>query len=238
MKIAAFFDLDGTLLAPPSLERRFLRHLFSTGEIGLKQAVHALAESFARIARAPLATLEGNKAYLGGVRCAAAEEWAARLDAQAWPFFRQGFHRLEWHAAQGHRIFLISGTLEPLAQTAARALPVPVGVYATRLDSAGPYWTGRMCGELLSGKAKARLLLRLAEETGLALDSCYAYGDHIADGAMLACVGQPMAVNPSPRLERVARQRGWRVVEWRTTVRQAVPTESFFPAVMRTKEER
>lgn len=238
MRIAAFFDLDGTLLPPPSLERRFLRHLLSTSELDLMQAVHALAKFFARIASAPLAALEGNKAYLAGVRCATAEEWAPRLDAQAWPFFRQGVHRLEWHEAQGHRIFLISGTLEPLALAAARALPVPAEVHATRLDSAGHHWTGRICGEHLSGKAKARLIMRLAEQEGLDLDSCFAYGDRIADGAMLECVGQPVAVNPSPRLEQMARQRGWRVVEWRAMVKQAGPAQPFFLAAMTTKEGR
>jgi HAD superfamily hydrolase (TIGR01490 family) len=238
MKTAAFFDLDGTLLPPPSLERRFLRHLLSTNELDLMQAVHALAKFVAQIARAPLTALEGNKAYLAGVRCATAEEWASRLDAQSWPFFRQGFHRLEWHEAQGHRIFLISGTLEPLAQAAARALPVTVEVHATRLDSAGHHWTGRICGEHLSSKAKARLITRLAEQEDLDLDSSFAYGDRIADGAMLECVGQPVAVNPSPRLERMARQRGWHVVEWRATVKQAGPAQPFFLAAMTTKEDR
>jgi HAD superfamily hydrolase (TIGR01490 family) len=238
MKIAAFFDLDGTLMPPPSLERRFLGHLFTTGELGLRQAVHALAEFFVRIPGAPLAALEGNKAYLAGVRCAAAEEWAARLDRQPWPFFRGGVCQLEWHAAQGHRIFLISGTLEPLAQAAASALSVPVEVHATRLESAGHHWTGRIRGEHLSGKAKACLLMRLAEQAGFELTSSFAYGDRIADGAMLECAGHPVAVNPSLRLERLARQRGWHVVEWRATVEQAGPAQPFFCAAMTTKEER
>ena len=38
MNLAAFFDLDGTLVPPPSLERRFLRYLWWRQGLGYARA--------------------------------------------------------------------------------------------------------------------------------------------------------------------------------------------------------
>ena len=61
---AAFFDLDGTLLAHPSLERRFIRYLLKRGELGLVNGWRWLAEFLLRIGVDRIAATEGNKKYL------------------------------------------------------------------------------------------------------------------------------------------------------------------------------
>ncbi len=45
--IAAFFDLDGTLLAPPSLERRFVRYLRWRGELTIARQGRCSCDSSA-----------------------------------------------------------------------------------------------------------------------------------------------------------------------------------------------
>jgi len=40
-----------------------------------------------------------------------------------------------------------------------------------------------------------------------------AYSDSFSDVPMLEAVGQPAAVNPDRRLRRVARERGWPVLD-------------------------
>ena len=144
-KIAAFFDLDGTLMALPSLERRLFRGLRNSRAIHTKNYLLCLAEAVRLVPRGISGILQGNKMYLRGVRimdeCDARSGNAssrhedghqaggqapafarsnARLPVPL--FFDQGVGRVAWHAKQGHEIVLISGTLEPLARGAAREL--------------------------------------------------------------------------------------------------------------------
>ncbi|MGH9705105.1 MAG: hypothetical protein ACRD4K_17145, partial [Candidatus Acidiferrales bacterium] len=58
---AAFFDLDGTLLAPPSLERRFVRYLIERGKLGPINGGRWLLEFLLRIGGNLTGATEGNK---------------------------------------------------------------------------------------------------------------------------------------------------------------------------------
>ncbi len=67
---AAFFDIDGTLLAKPSLERRFFWELQRRGEIPARNYFAWLAETLRVGLRSPRdlrAILQTNKSYLRGV---------------------------------------------------------------------------------------------------------------------------------------------------------------------------
>src|SRR6266852_4053320 len=142
--VAAFFDLDGTLVALPSLERRLFRTLRYRREIRAKNYLFWLREALRLMPRGIIEILHGNRMYLRGVQifdeCGEGDRkvssWhkdghQAEGQASAPPrrnprlpvpaFFAQAIEKLAWHAKQGHDIVLISGTLEPLAQGAARA---------------------------------------------------------------------------------------------------------------------
>jgi len=138
-------------------------------------------------------------------------------------FFEQGLERVKWHAQQGHKVFLVSGTLEPLASAAALALTVrlavrgvntKIGVCATRIEEIEGKWTGHIAGEAMFGQAKARAVRKIAAETECDLERCYAYGDTANDRWMLAAVGRATAVNPSQELAQIAELRGWPVMRW------------------------
>jgi phosphoserine phosphatase len=138
-------------------------------------------------------------------------------------FFAPAIERVAWHAKQGHEIVLISGTLEPLARGAARAMEaelaargisVTIRVFATRLEEMDGTWTGRVLGEAMFGKAKARAAMRLALEMRLDPERCYAYGDSLDDRWLMEAVGRPAAANPSHDLASFARTRGWPVMNW------------------------
>ena len=244
--VAAFFDLDGTLVALPSLERRFIRILRYRREIPAKNLFLWLGEALRLMPRGISAILQANKMYLRGVqvldergeRDGEVSSWhkdghQAKGQASAPPrchprlpvprFFAQAIERVAWHARQGHETVLLSGTLEPLARAAAEAMAVGLGllgvtvktrVCATRLEGIDGKWTGRILGEAMFGEAKARAVRQLAEEMRLDLEHCYAYGDSSNDRWLLAMVGKPAAVNPSPKLGRIAKTRGWAVLRW------------------------
>lgn len=212
--VGAFFDLDGTLIAPPSLEWQFFGYLLGRGAIGGGEIGRWLGQCAKDLLRDPRAATTGNKKHLAGLRESLVADWADSVAPDSLRVFPAGIERVAWHVAQGHRVFLISGTLMPLAEVLARRLPGPVEICATDLEARGGCWTGRLAGERMSGEAKARAIRSLAARFGLALWDSYAYGNSIADLPMLDSVGHRVAVNPSARLRRIARREGWRSCNW------------------------
>jgi HAD superfamily hydrolase (TIGR01490 family) len=224
MSAAAFFDIDGTLLAAPSLERRLLRFLRWRGEIGIRQVARGAAGFVSRVWRHPLAATHGNKLHLRGVSESSLRAGLAFLRRFPLPLFPAAVERVAWHAAAGHRIVLVSGTPQPLAEVVAEALrhqlcqrfgvAVHVDVIATQLEVRDGLFTGRVTGTAVCGPEKARALERLAAAQGICLAQSFAYGDGWLDRWMLERVAHPAAVNPSFLLRQYARLRGWPVLHW------------------------
>ncbi len=211
----AFFDLDGTLLAGPSVERQFIFYLLMRGLIGPAQLTRCGARFITNIARNPGAATRGNKAYFSGVSTRCVDEWSKRLASHPVKFFSDGLDRLRFHFVQGHRIFLITGAPAPLAEVVVGSyFFVPLTIVGTQLEVRDGSWTGEITGEHMSGNAKNRAVVRLAAMHSLDLACSFAYGDSVADLPMLETVGHPAAVNPSTSLERAARARNWPVVYW------------------------
>jgi HAD superfamily hydrolase (TIGR01490 family) len=217
--VAAFFDLDGTLTSLPSLEKRFFLMLRYRKLIGIRNYFMWLAEALRLIPRGINQVMHANKMYLRGVRV------GAGVGVAGIPvlFFAEAIERVAWHAARGHLVVIVSGTLEFLALRAARVLEVELGarglvctirVCATRLEDEKERWTGRIAGDAMFGEAKARAVRRIAAEENLDLRRCFAYGDSTSDSWMLECVGKPAAVNPSNDLARIARRNDWAVLLW------------------------
>jgi phosphoserine phosphatase len=115
--IAAFFDLDGTLLGGPSLERRFFRMLHYRGAIPVKNYFLWLREAARLAPRGIFAIRFTNKMHLRGVALGAVERHAYEI-----PFFAAAVDRVAWHAKEEHKIVIVSGTLEILAREAAKQL--------------------------------------------------------------------------------------------------------------------
>jgi phosphoserine phosphatase len=241
-RVAAFFDIDGTLLpgagvgprARASLERRFLAELRQRGEVPARNYFLWMKRAVELAPRGVETIMHGNKMYLRGLR--SDRSWpAATAAARAAGFVPEAVTQAAWHGALGHAIVLVSGTLAPLAHQVAVALAIrlaahgvhaQVGVCATRLQEIDGRWTGEIAGEAgiagqagnarqaMFGAAKARAIRRIAADQGFDLPRCYAYGDASSDRWMLAAVGRPAAVNPSADLESVARLHDWPVLRW------------------------
>jgi HAD superfamily hydrolase (TIGR01490 family) len=219
--VAAFFDLDGTLVPFPSLEWRFFRMLRYRRALAAQSYLRWLAEAARLAPRGVNAILHGNKMYLRGV---AVERLGKGGLKPAPPFMEDGLESVAWHARQGHAIAIVSGTLQPLAAEMARAIEaklavrgtaMPVRVCATCLEESEGRWTGRIVGEAIFGRAKAHAAQRVAEEMQLDLADCYAYGDSVNDRWLLEAVGHALTVNPSRGLAWIARERGWPVLRWK-----------------------
>ena len=225
-KVGAFFDLDGTLLPAPSLEWRFIEYLLERDEISYGHVGRWVARFAGSFWRDLHGATDGNKRYLCGIHEAPVDEWEQSLALDSFrgdvlAFFGEALQRIVWHRAQGHRLFIVSGTLAPLARVVARRLAALVSaeieVCATELavaPGATRIWNGRIRGEHMRGGAKLRAVRTLAERYGLDLARSYAYGDSAGDLQMLEAVGCAVAVNPTRGLARVARNRGWQTCVW------------------------
>jgi putative phosphoserine phosphatase/1-acylglycerol-3-phosphate O-acyltransferase len=213
-KIGAFFDLDGTLLAPPSLEWRFIGYLMERDEIRTVSVARWIAQAARTFLGNGRRAMLANKYYLRGIEESVVGEWGKTIASGSLPLFIEGINRMRWHLESGHRVVLVTGTLAPLARAMARYLPYGVEVHATELETKDDQFTGRLSGAHLSFEEKERVVRREATMSELDLFKSFAYGNEMSDAGMLEAVGHPAAVNASWRLDRKARRRGWRVLRW------------------------
>jgi HAD superfamily hydrolase (TIGR01490 family) len=114
--------------------------------------------------------------------------------------------------ADGRRVILATSSLDFIVEPLAEYLSAD-GLLATALEFQDGKSTGRMQGTpMFRAEKKARVLSWLARE-GVPARQCSFYSDSIYDLPLLEAVGRPVAVNPDFRLRRVARRRGWQIME-------------------------
>lgn len=121
---------------------------------------------------------------------------------------------IDEHRAQGHQVWFVTATPVEIGRLIARRLGA-TGALGTVAEHQGGHYTGRLAGDFMHGEAKAVGVRELAENTGLEIDRCFAYGDSMNDAPMLAAVGHPCAINPDGRLRRHAKKMGWPVKDFR-----------------------
>ena len=235
------FDVDGTLIPEPSLERRFFRAVRQSGAIPVGNYFLWAQEALRLLPRGIAATLHGNKRHWSGVRC---DQVLQQMEAII--FFEEGMERTAWHARQGHRIVLVSGMPEALARMVAQAVECElefrkigsqVLVCATRMEVRDGRWTGRLLGEAMYGEEKFRAVKSIAQEQRIDLRGSHAYGNTLLDRAMLAAVGHVHVVNPGRDLAAVANQCDWEIWHWvvEKSMGQSLPLDE---TVMRGGESR
>jgi phosphoserine phosphatase len=231
-RVAAIFDLDGTLLPEPSLERRFFAQLRYNHAIPLTNYFRWCIEALRLLPRGLLTVQQSNKRYLAGISSALTFRYFESLS-----FFEEGIARIAWHARQKHEIVLITGTLEPLARLAgtalaceleARGLRIQPWICATQLAEKRGRWTGYLVGEVTCGAAKARGLGNLARNAKFDLRASHAYGNSPLDRHLLCMVGHAHAVNPGKALAALANEKDWPIWHWHLEKRIASKAHTDF----------
>ncbi|MDX2033108.1 MAG: HAD-IB family hydrolase [Blastocatellia bacterium] len=208
-RIAAIFDVDGTLLAGSSMEWTFARFLFRRGELGWREGVHFLAGGLEAMVhgRSPFIS---NKSYLRGkdatrIRRLARDCFASEIAPRLLP---AAMARLRWHQDAGHFVMLLSGSLDLLLEPLAEHLGLGARIGA-EIESEGRRLTGRIIGVHPLGEAKAECLRIMTAALCFNLKRSFAYADQYADRSLLRMVGNPVVVNGDAALRRYGRNRGW-----------------------------
>jgi len=118
------------------------------------------------------------------------------------------------HRDAGDLLVLTTATCRFLSEPSALHLGI-AQLIATEceLDAAGRF-TGRSQGVLNMREGKVQRLHDWLAQQQLQLADCEStlYSDSINDLPLLGAVRHAVAVNPDPRLEAVARERGWPVI--------------------------
>ncbi len=226
-RIAAIFDIDGTLIASDTLERIFIKFLWQRGELGWRDLARFIPGSVGALyaGRSPL---KANKSYLRGkdaahIRRLARECFVREIESKLLP---DAVARLRWHQSAGHFVILLSGTLDPLLEPLAEDLGVSARI-GTELETDGRKLTGRIAGIHPFGVAKAECLSVINRLGLFNLKRSFAYADSYADRHLLASVGNPVAVNADARLRRLAEIKGW-MTEYFTSCKAEIPMEGVY----------
>ena len=210
-RIAAFFDVDKTILASNS-GKLFLQEMYSRGEIDRSTVLSNLT-SYLRyklnrldIDRWAARTLQGLagrsvEELVGGTSAF----FERRIRPQIYP---EAEARVRRHSGLGHVVALVSGStgfvVEPLAEY------LGVGhVVCTELAISEGRLTGEIVEPICFGTGKIRRLQELIARESVDLARSYFYSDSVSDLPLLEIVGHPVVANPDPLLYREARRRRW-----------------------------
>lgn len=208
-----FVDLDGTLIRGSS-EKSFLVHLIKRGDVGAGRLAGFLAGYIAH----PAATLVHgpgwNRTYLSGlderaVRVLAGDFSRSALVPRMRPWVVSELDALR---EGGARLVLLSAALEWLVEPLGESLRAS-RIIGSRPGSDCGVLTGSLEGPRPFGEDKLRIVEDFCRENGLAPGDCTAYGDSWADRHVMSFCGRAVAVYPGRRLARLAREKGWRILE-------------------------
>ena len=211
--IAAFFDLDKTILAKSS-SFAFARPFYKEGLIGRADVIKSAYAQFVYLASgADHDQMESMRQYMSTLVTGWEVEKVKQivsetLDTIVDPMvYEEALDLIAHHRMLGHQIIIISSSgtdvVEPIGERlgADLAIGTQVGIE-----------DGKYTGEILFyayGPGKAEAMRSLAAERGYDLDECYAYSDSFTDVPMLEAVGNPVAVNPDTELRKLAVENHW-----------------------------
>ncbi len=216
-EVAAYFDLDGTLLNASS-EKTLTGVLAKRRPWRIPHATIAwsLGTVFGLLTgKSPYDALR-NRGHLSLASWAILEKYSdeiaptllePKVSQQAW-------ERIAWHRQQGHRLVLVTATVAPMAEAMGRILGMDE-VYGCGPSNRSGILSGSERGwSVPRRKGKVPVVELDAKENGHDLSKCYGYGNTLADSWFMRKCGHAIAVNPESSLRSYAQEKKWEIVEW------------------------
>lgn len=216
MKTAALFDMDHTLVGANSA-LLYVKWLRGRGAARRRDAarfgwwfLRYMAGSLdaAGIARTVAMPLAGRDAarFIREV-----EDWSA---AEVVPLISERARAVvAERQARGDLCAVLTSSTAYAARPVADALGIE-HILGSRLVTEDGRFTGSIEEPFVFGDAKVTVAGRWARAHDVDLARSAFFSDSITDLPMLAAVGEPVVVNPDPRLRWTAWRRGWPVERW------------------------
>jgi len=241
-EVAAFFDLDRTLVAGYSAGA-FLLDDFVRGHLGLGELASTLAAAtrfrlgqigFSGFMTRTVARLTGRAE--DEFQATAESIFRDRLASEIYPESRA---LVAAHRRRGHTVAIVSSATRYQIEPLARDLGIP-HVLCTELEVSKGRFTGAVVRPTCYGEGKAIAARGLADARGVDLRRSWFYTDSHEDLPLLEIVGYPRPLNPSPALREIAVKRGWPVKQFRSRgtpglleiVRTSMAVGSVVPSVL------
>ncbi|SHK86283.1 HAD-superfamily subfamily IB hydrolase, TIGR01490 [Marinobacter antarcticus] len=121
---------------------------------------------------------------------------------------------LHSHRKRGHTLMIITATNRFVTEPIAEALGIE-HLIATEPEMINGHYTGQIAGTPSFQEGKVTRLDDWLAAHGESLDGAWFYSDSHNDLPLLKKVDNPIAVDPDPKLEEYARNRGWGVISLR-----------------------
>lgn len=217
MPQVALFDMDNTLIRINSA-RLFTRYRRERGEIGVNDALRVswwllrywLGNLDATVvAKKALGDYRGTKESDMIAMC---EEW---FGACVKPFITSAARRaVDEHRTRGDLLVIASSATPYITRPLLRELEMD-DIVCSDLEVRDGALTGDVLDPICYGAGKLEKVATFLRDRNLSLDGATFYSDSITDLPLLEAVGTAVVVNPDVRLWLKARDRGWRVEEWK-----------------------
>lgn len=221
-RIAAFFDLDKTIIATSSAAA-FTRPFFAGGLLRRRDVLRsAYAHFLFMVGGADADQTERMRANLSELVTGWDADTVSRIVDETLheyidPYvYAEAVELIEWHRSVGHDVVIVSASGTELVEPIAAMLGADRAI-STRMAVRDGLYTGEI-DFYAYGENKAAAIRDLAAENGYDLAECFAYSDSITDAPMLASVGHGSAVNPDRNLRRLAVEEGWEVLTFANPV--------------------
>lgn len=215
-QVAAFFDLDGTLIAGYSA--RFLaEERMRARDVSARE----IARTLGVVSRGELTTQSFEELMTLG-----AMAWSGRavedLDEMGLRLFQKKIadrmfpemkEIVREHQRRGHTVVLSSSATSFQVDPVAAYLGVD-HILCNRFSTSDGVLTGEIETPVVWGSGKSDAVQHFAETRGLDLAASYFYADGDEDAALMYLVGNPRPTNPGPHMEKVASKRGWPILRF------------------------
>lgn len=213
------FDLDGTIIPNPSSEKLFLFWLIVHRYIGIKQIWQAALFIFKWFFHFKDEIFVRNKAYLydlpvDKITTAARSFTTQKLLPKIRAEMRQ---KIEKHHAAADIVILLTGTLEPIAQIFAEHLKFDE-YYSNQCVIRDNRFTNSPPTQQPYREEKLTITQKICAKHKIAINTITTYANSIHDLHLLEAVGAPITVTPDKKLRRIARERGWEIMECKNAI--------------------
>ncbi|KAA1171641.1 HAD family hydrolase [Marinobacter salinexigens] len=214
----AIFDLDNTLLAGDS-DHAWGDFLVEEGIVDAEEYRKANDRFYQEYLNGELDILH----YLGFALRPLAQHsmddllaWRERFMAhKVEPMMqKKAFQLLDSHREQGHTLMIITATNRFVTEPIAQALGID-HLIATEPEIINGHYTGKVAGIPSFQDGKVTRLNEWLDAYGENLAGAWFYSDSHNDVPLLQQVENPVAVDPDPKLEALARENDWKVMSLR-----------------------
>ncbi len=204
-KVAAFFDVDGTIFRNSLLIEHF-KLLISYKFLSYDAWYISVEDKFEKWSKR-----EGDyeeylyaltDQYVEGLKKMKLEDvdYIAKrvIELKGDNVYKYTKERIKYHKEQGHEIVIISGSPSFLVSKMAEKLGIE-NYYATKYIIENGKYTGEVI-PMWDSVSKNKAIQEFITKKDIDLSKSYAYGDTTGDFSMFKLVGHPIALNPAKRL--------------------------------------